>query len=617
MKLKNNGNNVKMAGILCLLSLIGAVGLSAGADDTLRYAQANPQVPVVGAPVASGVTRAGQISLDLRDMDVAEALKFLATKASLNIIPTMKVSGRVTLMVNDVPIGDVFDLMIRSNNLAYEKKGDIYNVMTEDEYKGLFGRNFSDSRQVKVFHLRYAIPDQVFTILDSFKSSIGKVFVEPESGTVMVMDAPERMAEIENALAALEQKTTLRIFDLKYAKAKDVEEQLKNQLDLKKVGTVKADERTNQLIVQTLSERMTDIERLINGLDQKTREVLIDARIIKINLSNDSSRGIEWEGLFSLGKQLGLTYLGSTPFSVINPSTTSGQFVSRAQRLGELKSSYNTLGSYPFSGTTSSLNSSTKDVGTESLHVGTIGRNDFDVLIKYVQTFGKTKILSCPQIAVINNQEAKIHVGERQAYVTTSTTSGQTTTTVSESVTYVDVGLQLSVTPTINEDGFVTMKIKPEISSVIDTLISSSNNKIPIIDTATADTSVMVKDGATVIIGGLNKEEEVEDYKGTPILSKIPLLGLLFSSKTKSKTRSQFLILITPHIITGDELTTGYDRDFGAKLDKNYENYAPITQESDLSAEPAAPKLYQDYPDLVNKKEDEVHKPAIKPMRDA
>jgi len=620
MEQKNSLRILMKVFLVCLLSLVGSAVLPVGAEETVRYAQVKPQmpaVPAVGAPAVTDAIASGHISLDLRDMDVAEALKFLATKASLNIIPTMKVSGRVTLMVNDVPIGDVFDLMIRSNNLAYEKKGDIYNVMTEDEYKGLFGKNFSDSRQVKVFHLRYAVPDQVFTILDGFKSSIGKVFVEPESGTVMVLDAPERMVEIENALTALEQKTTLRIFDLKYAKAKDVEDQLKNQLDLKKVGSVKADERTNQIVVQTLSERMTDIERLIQGLDQKTREVLIDARIIKINLANDSSRGIEWEGLFGFLKQLGLTYIGSTPFSVINPKTTAGEFVSRAQRLNELKNSYNTLGSYPFSGTTSSLSSSTKDVGMESLHIGAIGRNDFDLLIKYVQTFGKTKILSCPQIAVINNQEAKIHVGERQAYVTTSTTSGQTTTTVSESVTYVDVGLQLAVTPTINEDGFVTMKIRPEISSVIGTLVSSSNNKIPIIDTATADTSVMVKDGSTVIIGGLNKEEETEDYKGTPVLSKIPIVGLLFSSKTKSKTRSQFLILLTPHIITGDELTTGHESDFGAKLDKNYEDYAPITQESDLSAEPAAPKLYQDYPDLLKKQEVEDHKPTLKPMRDA
>jgi type II secretory pathway component GspD/PulD (secretin) len=601
-------------GVLVLSGVLTfGVGLRADGD-VRRYAAADLPLAAAGITVPAS-TDPQHISLDLRDMEIAEALKFLASKAGLNIIPTKNIAGRVTLMVENVPLQDVFDLMIRSNNLAYEKKGNIFNVMTEDEYKAFFGKNFSDIRQVRVFHLRYAIPEQVFNILDSFKSSIGKIFVEPETGTVMIMDAPERMQEIEKAMAALEQKTTIRIFDMKYAKAKDVEEQLKSQLDIKKVGSIKADDRTNRLIVQTLPERMDDIERLLKGLDQKTRQVLVDARIIKIRLANDTSRGVEWEGLFDMGKKLGLTYLGSTPFSVINPATTSGTFTSRKEALETLKTTVGTMGSYPFSGTTSNLSSSVKDVGMGSLHLGAIGRNDFDVLIKYLQTIGKTKILSCPQIAVINNQEAKIHVGERQAYVTTSTTAGQTTTTVSESVTYVDVGLQMSVTPTINDEGYVTMKIKPEISSVVDVIVSSSNNRIPIIDTATAETSVMVKDGTTIMIGGLNKEEESEDYQGTPFLGKLPLLGFFFSTKTKSKVRTEILILLTPHIIAGDELTTGYERDFGAKIDKSYEPYKPITEGSDLSPEPAAVKPYQDYAPMLNDEED--YQLVLKPLRDA
>ncbi|MBI5873391.1 MAG: hypothetical protein HZB36_04520 [Candidatus Omnitrophica bacterium] len=606
---ENKFRGLCVANLSAMFFVLIAAG-SLGADNTgERYASAAPQ----SAPAATpGHLVSGQqyISLDLRDMDITEALKFLATKAGLNIIPTKNVSGRVTLMVDDVPLSDVFDLMIRSNNLAYEKKGDIFNVMTEDEYKSFFGKNFSDGRLVKVFHLKYAIPEQVFNILDSFKSSIGKIFVDPETGTVMVMDAPERMQEIEKALVALEQKTTIRIFDLKYAKAKEVEEQLKSQLDMKKVGSVKSDDRTNQLIVQTLPERMDDIEKLIKGLDQKTRQVLVDARIIKIRLSNDTTRGVEWEGLFDLGKKMGLSYLGSTPLAVVNPATTAGQFTTR-------EAQFNTkgIGSYPFSGTSTSLNSSTPAVGTQNLHLGMIGRNDFDTVIKYLQTIGKTKILSCPQIAVINNQEAKIHVGERQAYVTTSTTAGQTTTTVSESVTYVDVGLQLAVTPTINEDGFVTMKIKPEISSVVDTLLSSSNNKIPIIDTSTAETSVMVKDGTTIMIGGLNKEEETEDYEGTPFLGRIPLVGFFFSQKSRSKVRTEILILLTPHIITGDELSTGYEHDFGAKLDKSFAPYAPITEGSDLNPGSITPKQYREYMPLL--KEGLDNKPTLKPLRDA
>ncbi len=601
--------------------VIGALGIAlvagawqpAVAED--RYASARPALGVgVCLPKPPDFNR-DKISLDLRDMEITEALKFLALKAGLNIIPTQKVSGRVTLMVNDVPIRDVFDLMIRSNDLAYEKRGDIYNVMTEDEFKAYFGKNFADIREVKVFRLKYAVPEQVFSILDNFKSSIGKIFVEQETGTVIVLDAPARLVEIEKAVQALEQKTTIQIFDLKYANAKDIEERLKVQLDDKKAGSIQADERTNQVVVQTLPERMADIEKLIQGLDTKTRQVLIDARIVKINLADDKTRGVEWEGLFSLGKKYGLSYIGSTPFSVVNPTTTAGAFTSRKLLYDAMQAYNGDIGGYPFSGTTSDMSSSTKDTGSESLHIGMIGRHDFDVVFKYLDTFGKTKILSCPKIAVINNQEAKIHVGERQAYVTTSTTTGQTTTTVSENVTYVDVGLQFSVIPTINDDGYVTMKIKPEISNVVDVVISSSENQIPVIDTTMAETSVMVKDGATILIGGLHKEEETESYRGVPFLGRIPFLGYFFSEKTKAMRHVEIVILLTPHIIEGDELTTGYERDFGAKLDKAYQEYAPITTESDLSSRALLPRSYREYSDIEEEKDS--YPFEIKPLRES
>lgn len=598
---------------VAFIALVSAAGVPVsiaegeGRDTPAATVAAAPQAAAVGGNEAGS---SETVSLDLRDIGIAEALKFLATKANMNIITSAKVSGRVTLMVQDAPLQDVFDLMIRSNNLAYVKKGDIYNVVTEDEFKSFYGKNFSDRRQVKAFHLKYVAPMNAYEILDNFRSSIGKIFVEPDTGTIMVMDAPERMIEFERAIQALEQKTTLRVFNLKYAKAKELEEPLKQQFEAKRLGYVRADERTNQLIIQMLPGRMTDVEHMISSLDQKTREVLIDARILRVRLSHDSSRGVEWEGLFNLGRKYGLTYVGSTPFAVVNPSLAAGDFVSRNTQLGAVMKGF--IGSFPFSGTTSDQLSGSKDVGSESMHLGMIGRHDFDVVLKYLETIGETKILSCPQVAVINNHEAKIHVGERQAYVTTSTTTGQTSTTVSESVTFIDVGVQLAVTPTINEDGYVTMKIKPEISSVVDTLLSSSNNKIPIIDTAMAETSVMVKGGTTIMIGGLNKEEYTEVYKGVPMLGRIPYVGSFFSTKSKVKTRVELLILLTPHIISGDELTTGYDRDFGHKLDKTYQEYAPITEESDLSDAPITPRLYQSYPAMEKEKE----RLTLKPMRD-
>ncbi|MCM8758094.1 MAG: secretin and TonB N-terminal domain-containing protein, partial [Candidatus Omnitrophica bacterium] len=121
-----------------------------------------------------------RMSLDLRNIDIIDALKFLSVRAGLNIVPTKNVSGRISLTVENVPVKDVFDIMLRSNNLAYVKQGEIYNVMTEQEYKLMYGKNFSDMRQVKVFRLKYAIPEQAFNLLDAVKSEVGRLLVEPE-----------------------------------------------------------------------------------------------------------------------------------------------------------------------------------------------------------------------------------------------------------------------------------------------------------------------------------------------------------------------------------------------------------------------------------------------------
>src|SRR4030042_4638112 len=134
------------------LLLAGIILLASGsADAALTTASKEDGVPDV------------KISLDLRDIEIIDALKFLATKVTMNIIPTKKVSGRITLMVDNTDAKDVFDIILRSNNLAYDKRGDIYNVMTEDEYKAIYGRRFSDMRQVKIIRLKYMVPDQALT----------------------------------------------------------------------------------------------------------------------------------------------------------------------------------------------------------------------------------------------------------------------------------------------------------------------------------------------------------------------------------------------------------------------------------------------------------------------
>ena len=516
------------------------------------------------------------VSLDLRSTEATDALKYLATKGGLNIAISKNVTGRVNLFLTDVPIRDVFDLILRSNELAYDKQGEVYNIMTEAEYRALYGRKFADLRAVRTFRLQYAIPQQAFNLLDTLKSEVGRLLVDEDSGTVLVMETPEKLRVMEEALATLEQGGTTRIFDLRYAKAKDLEERLKDQIELNKLGFVKADERSNQLIVKTLSNRMHDIEQLVAALDRKTREVLIDSRIVKVSVTKNLDAGVDWSSVFSNLKFHGIDSVGDFR------NSTTGTAPTETVAVTKIKIPNINLG------TRLSRNQLGTDVLLGKLAFGTVARDGYE-LFRFLGTLGETKIISNPRIMVTERQEARIHLGTREAYVTTTTTAGQTTTTTAEEVQFIDVGIQLLVTPlTISDDGYISMKLKPEVSSVVRTLTTPSKNQIPIVDTSTAETTVVVKDGTTVIIGGLRKREQKKDNDQIPGWGRLPIIGNAFKQKNEDSETTELVVFITPHIVTGDSLVTGQEERFGGSI-KPYRSYNPLS-DAEPSPEGGPPK---------------------------
>ncbi len=522
------------------------------------------------------------VDLDLRSAEVNDALKFLAIKGGLNIAISKNVAGRVNLLLTHVKIRDVLEIILRSNELAYDKQGDVYNIMTETEYRALYGKRFSDLRHVESFRLQYAIPEQAFNLLDTLKSEIGRLLVDEDSGTVMILDTPDKLREMEEALATLESGNTVRVFDLKYAKAKDIEERLKDQLELKKLGFIRADERSNQVIVKTLPSRMKEVQQVIEALDRKTREVLIDSKIVKVTLTKNLDAGIDWNAVFTNLKFNGLDTNGDfrnlvtgTPPSEV-PSVTKIE-LPNINLPRKAKNKYSTG----------------QDLRFGDLAFTTIARDGYE-LFRFLETIGKTKLISNPRILVTENQEARIHVGTREAYVTTTTTAGQTTTTTAEEIQFLDVGIQLLVTPTnINDDGFVTMKIRPEVSSVIRTLETPSKNKIPIVDTSTAETHIMVKDGTTVIIGGLRKEQQKSSDDQVPFLGRLPVIGAVFRQPSSADETAEMVVFITPHLATGEELITADESKFGGAM-KTYRGYDPVlTDPAKPITEEPMPKTLQ------------------------
>ena len=189
-------------------------------------------------------------------------------------------------------------------------------------------------------------------------------------------------------------------------------------------------------------------------------------------------------------------------------------------------------------------------------------------IMQFLETFGETKILSSPRILTLNNKEAKILVGTKEVYITSTTSQNTTGAITSDTVNFVDVGVKLYVTPTINKEGYITLKIKPEISSSETQNITSQNqvSQIPIVTTSEAETTVIVKDGVSIIMGGLRKITHTKTRNQMPILGSIPILGMLFQSRKDSYQKDELVIVLTPHIVSGD---FSIERELKGKFDSH------------------------------------------------
>jgi len=253
---------------------------------------------------------------------------------------------------------------------------------------------------------------------------------------------------------------------------------------------------------------------LIREIDEESRQVYVEADIVELTLNDKFERGIDWEKVFSEAAMDGLSFAGYFPVA-----TALAQY--------------------------------------QKIAVGTLATDHYKAILNFLNTYGKTNIISQPRIAVVNNQESHVMVGVREAYVTQTQSQATSTTVTSESVEFIDVGVKLKITPRIGSDGFITMKLKPEVSSVKETIETIIGSRIPIVQTSEAETVVKVKDGTMIMIAGMTKIEKTDAVKGWPVLSRIPVLDIFFGSRTKEEKRSEVIIFITPRLMRGEAGLSG------------------------------------------------------------
>jgi len=316
---------------------------------------------------------------------------------------------------------------------------------------------------------------------------------------------PAKVEAEDNTPSAHKPEETVAtdVFKLNFANAREIEKTISKLLS--RDGKVGIDNRLNSIVVIDTTTNLEQISRVIERLDVKAPQVMIEALIVNVKLTDELKMGVDWTklGTSSVFFSQGLSVTGSTnPFGKLTFSTTPGNW-------------------------------------------------SIDGLIDFVKTNKDVRILANPKVLVLNNHTATIDSVEEIPYKELSETSaGGSIGTVS----FKEAGIKLEVTPQITDDGHIIMHIKPEQSAQVGTF-TIENSETPVIETRKTDTTLRVRDGQTIIIGGLRKSEPSVVESKIPILGDIPFIGVLFRKVDTDQIESELGVFITPHIYTDGKLS--------------------------------------------------------------
>jgi type IV pilus secretin PilQ/predicted competence protein len=299
----------------------------------------------------------------------------------------------------------------------------------------------------------------------------------------------------------------MRIFELKYAEVDKVQEVL-DAIPGKRV--IQFHEPSKTIIVEDIPENIKKIETIIRFWDRMPKQVMIEAKILEISLTDEMSLGVNWQ------KILGDARIGTGGFSIAVPPTAEG--------------------SSPVPSASGVFANMLTGAGT---------RHEFAIALDALQAKTKVNTLSTPKILAIHSKQARVQVGGQQGYKETTVTG---TGLATESVQFLETGTILDITPYIGDKGNVLLNVKPSINSV--TIDAATG--IPTVQSTTVSTWLMAKSGETVFIGGLIQDQKTNTREMVPCLGNAPGLGWLFRGTSRSTGKNEVVVLITPQVFDED-----------------------------------------------------------------
>lgn len=409
--------------------------------------------------------------------------------------------------------------------------------------------------------------------------------------------------------AALEPLTTV-IYQLKWASPSNLVTVVQSSLTDKR-SKVMPDYRTSQLIVLATEKEQIEVDKLVQSLDTRTKQVLIEARLLETIINPTTSKGIDWSGTlkeqhisYGNGILSGTTKQNYDQSSSQNSGhSTDGDGLKKASRSSAVNSPGTsvtttetlpggrtiTTTTTPESDNTSSSSSSSSSalsslassgasalggqgistmlnslIGNGGLSLDTarglnpatffLNADGVKATLSFLNTYAETKVISSPRAVTLDNEMATIEVGTMWPIV--NVTAGTANTTGGSSISYSNLTVMLKVTPRISANDYVKLQVTPRVIRLgkpVVSVVAGEQNLVDSFNTREIITSVLIPSGNTLVMGGLIQDEIQNGNTKVPLLGDLPILGLLFRSDTKNRTKSNLLVFLTPTIVQDED----------------------------------------------------------------
>ena len=484
------------------------------------------QVPVLPRP---GKRRKLETyTVVVHDVPVRELLFSMARDASLNLDIDSDISGTITMNAIDQTLPRILDRIESQTDIVYFLEGDTLKVRADKPY--LYSYNVGYLNMERASKGSVSVSTEIGATGTGIQRTGGTGGSGGSSGSGRSRSAGNKArSEVENK-SVNEFWTTLTrniggILNEEIKTRSGKQQQSSNNIIVNResgVIAVRATAKQHRQIKQFIEQTVGKVQR----------QVLIEATIAEVRLSDNYQAGIDW--------------------SLVSETTTvGGQTVLKKGAIQDVLGG--SLGSSPFFQLATS---------------GTVNGNPLNITLKALETFGDVKVLSSPKVMALNNQTAILKVVDNEVYFTTDvevnsgSVNQNSTVVVDTTVNTIPIGIVMAVTPYINEEKQVLLNVRPTISRIV-RYVSDPNpllaenevvSEIPVVQVREIETMLKIDNRETAVIGGLMQDQIKKDVRGVPLLSSIPFLGNLFSYNEEEYVKSELVIFIRPVVMENASL---------------------------------------------------------------